>query len=161
MNRGDRGSDPELPAWLELRTDTEPADVEARSVSGADCRTRVGLIRALSRALSFPAYAGENWDAVADCLTDVVWPAGAAGGPAAAPGPLVIEVYEAAELLVNEAPAQLATFLRLLDEIARAAGTGWPSPPAPGLRLVLRCPEPDLPSLRDRVRAAWPGPAGT
>lgn len=41
-----------------------------------DCKevkTKAQFLRAAARALRFPDYFGENWDAFADCLTDLGW----------------------------------------------------------------------------------------
>jgi RNAse (barnase) inhibitor barstar len=35
--------------------------------------TKRRLLSVLARELAFPAYFGANWDALADCLTDLSW----------------------------------------------------------------------------------------
>lgn len=39
----------------------------------AGCLDKGCLLDRLARALSFPAWFGRNWDALADCLTDLAW----------------------------------------------------------------------------------------
>lgn len=63
-------------ARLEVRRQAR-AGAHARLIAGGTCRSERALFDALARAFSFPAYAGRNWDAVEECLTDLSWlPAG-------------------------------------------------------------------------------------
>jgi hypothetical protein len=38
-----------------------------------DVTDKVALLRRIAARLSFPAWFGENWDALEDCLTDLSW----------------------------------------------------------------------------------------
>ncbi|WP_341647529.1 barstar family protein [Thauera humireducens] len=39
----------------------------------ADCTDKAGLLRRFAEAFRFPDWFGHNWDALADCLTDLSW----------------------------------------------------------------------------------------
>lgn len=39
----------------------------------ADCRDKAGALELLAQALQFPAWVGDNWDALADALGDLSW----------------------------------------------------------------------------------------
>ena len=41
-----------------------------------DVTDKVALLRRIAARLDFPAWFGENWDALEDCLTDLSWRAG-------------------------------------------------------------------------------------
>jgi hypothetical protein len=43
----------------------------SRDVAG--CSDKAGLLARTADALEFPAWFGHNWDALADCLTDLAW----------------------------------------------------------------------------------------
>jgi hypothetical protein len=147
-----RDDDRPVPAWLHLvpeigdvPTAGTPADPGAlgATVRGEACRTRAGLFNEWARALAFPDYFGHNWDAFAECLTDVVWPeVSDPDRPAAEPGPLTVTVLHAEYLLLDAPPAQLATFLAVVDDVATGRTVGTPGPrwpsDAPRLRLALR-----------------------
>ncbi|WFE40667.1 barstar family protein [Micromonospora sp. WMMD998] len=135
---------PQPPAWLTLdpATASEPAGVP---VPGAATRTRAALHDALAAAMALPDWYGRNWDALADVLADVL-------ADRTAPGPLTLVVRDAANLLADEPPAQLGTFL---DVLGAAAAGGHAT-----LRLVLRDAPERLPALRDRLTAALGGHVG-
>lgn len=38
-----------------------------------DCGDKAEFLRRIAAALRFPAWFGHNWDALADCLTDMSW----------------------------------------------------------------------------------------
>ncbi|MCW3816964.1 barstar family protein [Micromonospora sp. DR5-3] len=136
------------PAWLAFDAgpdagpagpDVEPVGLNAEHarvvLAGADARTRAGLFDALATALPLPDYFGGNWDALADVLADRL-----------DTGPLALVVRDAGELLVEEPPAQLATLLDVLGQVA----VGGRAP----LRVVLREHPDRLPALRHRIATA-------
>ncbi|MEC5387191.1 barstar family protein [Uliginosibacterium sp. H3] len=43
------------------------------SLDVSNVQTAPSLLRHIGQALRFPAWYGENWDALADCLTDLSW----------------------------------------------------------------------------------------
>ena len=49
------------------------AGTYAAYVRGKRCGTLKGLLCELSAAFHFPAYFGENWDALDECLCDLDW----------------------------------------------------------------------------------------
>lgn len=65
----------------------------------------INLFDEVSAALQFPHYFGENWDALDECLSDLSWL------PASR---YVIGIAGAPDRLVEEQPAQLAIFVKLL-----------------------------------------------
>ncbi|WP_326561340.1 barstar family protein [Micromonospora sp. NBC_01796] len=127
-------TDPHLPPWLSLST--EPAVPSSASVvSGAASRTRDGLFTEWAAALDFPPYFGRNWDALLDALRDLA---------EARPYPLV--VTDAAELLADEPPAQLATLLAVIGSVGGES--------VPALRVVLTTGPGELSALHERLAAA-------
>jgi hypothetical protein len=44
-----------------------------RMIRGANCHSKESLIDEISAAFQFPLYAGRNWDALYDLLTDLGW----------------------------------------------------------------------------------------
>lgn len=38
-----------------------------------DCQDKASLLQVFAKALSFPDWFGDNWDAFADCLADLDW----------------------------------------------------------------------------------------
>ncbi len=110
--------------WLTVSTDSPPAVVDGRT-----CRTRATFFVEVARALGFPAYFGNNFSALADCLRDL--------------GAAQVMVAGAEELLVDEAPEQLVTLLEIL---ARAS--------ADGLTLTLCTDAEHEALLRERINQA-------
>jgi len=51
----------------------EPGGGAVRVIRGWKCGTRQALYDEVSAALQFPAYFGENWDALNDCVKDLMW----------------------------------------------------------------------------------------
>ncbi|RKR89824.1 barstar (barnase inhibitor) [Micromonospora pisi] len=123
-----------LPPWLTVSTDPAPP-ADALVVSGTENRSRAGLFTDWATALSFPDYFGHNWDALLDCLRDLV-----------TRGPRTLVVTDAADLLADEPPAQLATLLAVLASAAQESDQG--------LRVVLHTPTATAPVLHRRLAAA-------
>ncbi|MCQ4348509.1 barstar family protein [Pseudomonas stutzeri] len=69
---------------------------------------RERLLAALGRALEFPAYYGQNWDAAWDCLTELDWPADRL---------LAVRLPIAADCAVDAAALEI--FLELLADACR------------------------------------------
>jgi RNAse (barnase) inhibitor barstar len=128
-------ADRRLPSWLRVSSGAPPAD--ATVVGGRASRSRPGLFAEWAEALSFPDHFGHNWDALADVLRDRVADQG-----------LTIVVDNAEQLLGDEPPGQLATFLAVLGDVAR-------DDPAT-LCVILRAGTVAEDDLRDRITAALP-----
>ncbi|MEW9550501.1 barstar family protein [Nonomuraea sp. NPDC050783] len=114
-----------LPPWLAVSAGPVPAVVDGRA-----CRTRAGFFEEVARALRLPGWFGRNWDALADSLRET--------------GPVALAVADAAHLLADEPPGQLAA---LLDVLAGAAGEG------PAVTLTLHAGQGEA-ALRERIAAA-------
>jgi RNAse (barnase) inhibitor barstar len=86
----------------------------------ADCSavcSKHALLATIARALRFPAYFGMNWDALADCLTDLEW--------LDADG--IVLVLTGASRMAARAPRDFAVALEVLQEAADYwAGEGFP-----------------------------------
>lgn len=121
--------DDHLPPWLRMSTGAVPAD--ATVLDGTACRTRIGLFTEWGRALSFPDYFGQNWDAFDDSLRDAL---PAAGQP--------VVLTNATHLLADEPPAQLATFLAVLGDAVAAQ---------PAFRVVLHTAPAQSDELHQRI----------
>lgn len=78
-------------------------------------RTLDGLFAEISAALEFPAYFGQNWAALDECLADLSWL------PAKT---YVLLVRDSMELLTAESPHQFEVFLKVL----KAAASEWAEP---------------------------------
>lgn len=86
-----------------------PADGIARIVIDLTaCTDKADLLARIAAAMKFPAWFGHNWDALADCLTDLSWlPASAYS----------ITVTGSRALRAAD-PGTLATALDIFDEAA-------------------------------------------
>jgi RNAse (barnase) inhibitor barstar len=112
--------------WLTVTTDPAPAVVDGRS-----CRTRAAFFDEVARVLDFPPYFGHNWDALADCLRDVL--------------PLSLTVAHAHELLTEDPPQALKTLLTILKRATPE-----------GLTLTLSTHPSQLSFLHQRIASALP-----
>ncbi|MBX3236828.1 MAG: barstar family protein [Nitrospiraceae bacterium] len=92
-----------------------PSGFLLKTVSGAKCKTKAGLLSEFARILSFPDYFGHNWDALEECLIDLEW--------LPAKGYVVV-VTDADQLLAKpDEEDDYQTFIEILTE----AGEGWSS----------------------------------
>jgi hypothetical protein len=91
------------------------AGVSARVLNATQMSTTAGLMDEFAARLGFPPDFGRNWNALADCLTDLQWFPGFAYA-------LVIE--NSHRLLISEPPPELALFSRVIIGVA----TEWAEP---------------------------------
>jgi len=85
-------------------------------------RTKAALLQALGRALEFPEWFGENWDALADCLADLSW--------LEAPGWVVL--LDGADVPAGAAGAELPAAL----DVLRGAAASWAEEGRPFVALL-------------------------
>lgn len=80
-------------------------------------------------ALQFPNYFGENWDAVADCISDLEWLPVRSG--------VAVVVRDAGEVLAAAYPAEMTTLVETLTAAAERfadavdGGEEWDLGPVP------------------------------
>lgn len=55
------------------QTRAASADLQRTAISLERIRGKQALLKALARAMNFPATFGNNWDALSDCLQDLSW----------------------------------------------------------------------------------------
>jgi RNAse (barnase) inhibitor barstar len=129
--------------WAHL---TAPPDFVVRTLRGAAAPTKTAVMTELARLFEFPAYFGNNWDALYDCLTDLAWL------PAAG---YVIVVTDAHQLLVRR-EADYTSFTDVMNDV----GKSWATPEASGssraalpFHLVLVVPEDHV-----AARGDWHAP---
>jgi hypothetical protein len=106
-----------------LRRRSEQAGVHLALLDGDAITDKPALLRACAAALAFPPYFGQNWDALADCLTDLSW----------LPAPGYAIVYDHPSPLIRQAPADWA----VAQEIFRDAAAYWRAAGKP-FALILR-----------------------
>jgi RNAse (barnase) inhibitor barstar len=125
----------------------QDAGAIARVVRGKKTETLGDFFDEFAAAFQFPAYFGENWPALHECLIDLGW----VRGPAYA-----VIVSDSEHLLAREDPNSLASFLKL----AAMAGESWSTPTHAGdplphgqvpFHVVLQCDEAGLLVLRRRL----------
>lgn len=86
------------------------SEIVAVTIALDGCDSKAELLARIAAALHFPGWFGHNWDALADCLTDLSWL------PAAT---YRITLAQAASLR-RAAPETLATALEIFDDAAAA-----------------------------------------
>jgi RNAse (barnase) inhibitor barstar len=74
------------------------------------CDDKAEFLDRVSKALSFPAWFGGNWDALFDCLVDLGW----------RPAPGYVLVFERASVLSETQPEVFDTALSILDDATSA-----------------------------------------
>ena len=95
-------------ADLALEEAAESLDYAMQRVDLARVTTKETFLEAIGKALDFPDWYGHNWDALADCLTDLSW--------MAADGYVV--VLEHADAFASAAPTDFATALSIFQDAA-------------------------------------------
>jgi RNAse (barnase) inhibitor barstar len=95
-----------------------------------DCEEKAEFLTRTAEAFVFPRWFGHNWDALADCLTDLGW----------RPAPGYVVVFEHASALQEHAPEVFDTALAILDDVAAA----WRARGAPFLAFVSARPARDI-----------------
>jgi hypothetical protein len=101
----------------ELSWRVQAAGGVARVIRGSKMRTVDGFFDELAAALQFPAYFGENWPALQECLTDLMW----LRGPA-----YLLVVADSDRLFQDEPIDPLPTLLKIIEVSANEWAT--PSP---------------------------------
>jgi len=84
--------------------------LEAIRVDLTGCEDKAGLLERIAAALGFPAWFGDNWDALYDCLTDLSWRQGQGW----------VLILENAHDLRQAAPETLDTALAITADAAVA-----------------------------------------
>jgi len=109
-----------LPALLHA---AHTAGMRLYRIDLSACEDKATILAALAKGLSFPAWFGHNWDALADCLSDLSW----------LPDRSVVVVFEHARRLADNAPDDYRTTLDIFAEAADIQA-------AQGRRLILLIP---------------------
>ncbi len=91
-----------------------PAGFALNVIKGAKCQTTDGLLREWARALDFPDYFGQNWDALEECLADLEW--------LPAKGYILL-ITDAAQVLPDD-EEEYATLIEVLRDAGEAWGNG-------------------------------------
>jgi hypothetical protein len=134
-------------AAYELAWQLQAKDGVARVVRGWKAGTLDGLFDEVAAALQFPAYFGENWPALDECLKDMAWLRGAA---------YTVIVADAHLLFGADRTDSLATLL----DLAESAGQAWAQPAdldrpwghdVVPFHFVLQVPEAELDKWRARL----------
>ena len=84
--------------------------LEAIRIDLAGCQDKAGFLGRVAAALGFPAWFGDNWDALYDCLTDLSW----------RPGQGWVLILENVDDLRRAAPDALDTALAIMGDAALA-----------------------------------------
>ena len=88
----------------------ESLGLEAVRIDLAGCQDKAGFLGRIAAALRFPAWFGDNWDALYDCLTDLSWRQGQGW----------VLILENAHDLRQAAPETLDTALATMADAAVA-----------------------------------------
>jgi RNAse (barnase) inhibitor barstar len=143
------GSQSALTNWSWALAEKLPG-FAVRRLRGAKMRDEQGLFDEFAAALQFPYYFGENWDALRDCLTDLMW--------LPAKGYAVV-IQDAIEVVSGLAAGSLATFVEVLDAVRDvwrspvAVGQWWDRPAIP-FSIVLHATAADSERLRSALGVA-------
>lgn len=93
-----------------LCTASRDAGLDCTRTDLGNCRDKADLLRRLATDLALPAWFGHNWDALADCLSDLSW----------RPGKGHLLVLEDCRRFKAVAPREFATLLEILGETSDA-----------------------------------------
>lgn len=109
-----------------IRTLPRNKHAALRVIQGRACGTREAMLDEFARALDFPEYFGDNWDALEDCMTDLEW---------LSADKFVFVVTHTDALLRDE-----RGYLTNLGDILKAAAAFWQDhdPPA-AFHVVFHC----------------------
>ena len=110
LSRAERAGIYHMPfaADLALEEATESLEYPMYRVDLTKVTDKEGFLEAISKAMDFPDWFGHNWDALADCLTDLSW--------MAADGYVI--VLERADAFASAAPTDFATALSIFQDAA-------------------------------------------
>ena len=86
--------------------------LEAVRIDLAGCQDKADFLGRIAAALGFPAWFGDNWDALYDCLTDLSW----------RPGQGWVLILDNVHDLRRAAPPVLDTALAIMADAAVAWG---------------------------------------
>ena len=84
--------------------------LDAIRIDLAGCQDKAGFLGRIAAALGFPAWFGDNWDALYDCLADLSW----------RPGQGWVLILENVHDLRHAAPDTLDTALAIMGDAALA-----------------------------------------
>ena len=110
LSRSERAGIHRMPyaADLALEEAAESLDYPIHRVDLARVTTKAAFLEAVGQALRFPDWYGHNWDALADCLTDLSW--------MAADGYVI--VLDHADTFAAASPTDFATALSIFQDAA-------------------------------------------
>ncbi len=90
-----------------VQADLADRNCTARIIRGSRCCTVKALFDEISAALQFPPYFGHNWDALADCLSDLRWLEGSH---------LILGIHDAASLLDHDSSEARQVFADVVSQ---------------------------------------------
>ena len=94
-----------------LRDAADELGFASFAIDLAGCTDEASLFARIAQALAFPDWFGHNWDALADCLSDMEWQ-GEAGG--------YLLLFLHAEAMQAVSADLFAELIDVIDEVARA-----------------------------------------
>lgn len=113
---------------------------------GAEMRDVDSLFDSYARQFMFPEYFGANWPAFKECMTHL----------SGLPAPAYLTVIRQGGLVLSSEPADLPTYLRIIDDVGKSwsrrlgLGPEWGGGEV-AFNTVLLCEELDV----ERLREAW------
>jgi RNAse (barnase) inhibitor barstar len=131
-------SHPALAGWIDSLDSESPPDAVVRTLRGTKMRSFQGLFQEFSAGLQFPAYFGQNFNALRDCLADLEWL------PAEA---YVVVLSDAEQLLYEEREEDFGALIQLLRIVCEEwnepvwQGEEWDRPSVPFHVVLHTLPE--------------------